>query len=232
MRHTYFLGTQNELPRSRVEIRRGVREELLILIDGQLAAIDHPETVSALRAAGSPIVRELCTALETATLEARVEAAWLLGQIGSTAGIGALSRTIEGAGWRGEAPVVLQRATEALLRLGGPGIEAFEGAIGRFAPDDLTRLLLIRRASEQLVRSLPPPPLSRRIITSWARALTVYARRLAKLDRVSRAGKLSFQRVVLEAYGLSLEQEQETVPRLIEALNRYPASIEPSRRVG
>ena len=209
--------------RPRVEIRRGVREELLILIDGQLAAMDHPETVSALRAAGSPIVRELCVALESGTMEARVEAAWLLGQIGAAAGIRALSRTIEGAGWRGEAPVVLQRATEALLRLGVPGIEAFDRAIGRFAPDDLTRLLLIRRASAELVRMLPPPRLSRRIIRSWASALTVYSGRLEKLDRVSRADKLSFQRVVLEAYGLSLDQERDTVPELIDALSRYPA---------
>jgi len=228
MRRRSLPGTRDELApqggrHPGVEIRRGVRDELLVLVDGRLADLDHPGTVSALRAAGLPIVRELCRALETGTAEARVEAAWLLGQIGSAAGIRALSRTIEGAGWRGEAPVVLQRATEALLRLGVPGIEAFDRAVGHLAPDDLTRLLLIRRASEQLVRIVPPPRLARWIIASWARALTVYSGHLQKLHRVSRADKLSFQRVVLEAYGLSLEQEHEAVPGLIDALNRYPA---------
>jgi hypothetical protein len=212
-----------------VEIRRGVREELLILINGQIASLTHAKTVSALRAAGPPIVRELCQALETGTTEARVEAAWLLGQIGSEIALRTLTRTIEGACWRGEVPVVLRRTTEALLRLGPPGIEAFARATGRLTPDDLTRLLLIRLAAEHLVGTSPPPLMSPHITRVWARSLTVYLARLERLDRAGRADKLSFQHAVMEAYGLSLEQERETVPMLIEALHRYPPhSVESS----
>lgn len=207
----------------RVEIKRGVREELLIVIDGQLASLTHPETLSVFKAAGAPIVRALCEVLETGATEARAEAAWLLGQIGSHGAIPALVRVIEGACWRGEAPVVLRRASEALLRLGPAGIEAFDRAMRLLTADDFTRLLLIRHASEQLLGTSPPPPLSRQISTAWGWALTVYLRRLERLDRISRADKLSFERVVLEAYGVSLEGDRQTVPRLIEALNRYPA---------
>ncbi|MFQ5946292.1 MAG: hypothetical protein ACE5NC_08595 [Anaerolineae bacterium] len=209
--------------RPRVEIKRGVREELLVLIDGQLASLTNPETLSALKAAGAPIVRALCEVLETGTTEARAEAAWLLGQIGSEAAIPALIHVIEGACWRGEAPVVLRRASEALLCIGPAGIEAFDRAMRFLAPDDLTRLLLIRHASAQLLGTSPPPPLSRQISMTWRWALTVYLRRLELLERISRADKLSLERIVLEAYGISLERDRQTVPRLIEALNRYPA---------
>jgi hypothetical protein len=203
-----------------VEIKRGVREELLVLIDGQLASLTRPETVAALKTAGSTVVRELCQALETGTMEARAEAAWLLGQIGARAAIPTLSRCIEGARWRGEAPVVLRRATEALLRLGPAGIQAFDRATRFFAADDFSRLLLIRHASEQLMSTSPPPPLSRQIIASWIRALAAYLTRIERLDRIGTANKLSLQRVVLEGYGLSLERERTEVPKLIEALNR------------
>jgi hypothetical protein len=209
--------------RPRVEIRRGVREEILVLIDGQLASLTRPETVQALRAGGPAVARELCRALEGGTPEARAEAAWLLGQIGSEAAIPALARSIEGARWRGEAPVVLLRATDALLRLGPSGIHAFDMAIQFFSPDDLTRLLLIRHASERLEGTVPPPPLPRYITAPWGRALAAYLERLERLDRISMADKLSFQRVVLEAYGLSIERERKTVPGLIEFLSRYPA---------
>lgn len=210
--------------RPRVEIKRGVRGELLVLIDGQLASLTHPETGAALRAAGSSVVRELCQVLESDNTEARAEAAWLLGQIGSAAAIPALTRSIEGVGWRGEAPVVLRRTTEALLRLGPAGIQAFDRAIRLLAPDDLTRLLLIRHASGQLVGAFPAAPLLRQLTRRWARVLAVYLARLERLDRLNEADKLSFQRVVLEAYGLSIQRERKTVPRLIDTLNRYAAA--------
>lgn len=218
-------GAARLAKRSRVEIKRGVREELLVLIDGQLASLTHPETVSALKAAGLAVVRAVCHALESGSTEAQAEAAWLLGQIGSSAAISALIRIIEGARWRGEAPVVLRRATEALLRLGPAGTRAFDRAIHLFARDDLTRLLLIRHAAKQLVDAVPPLPLPREITQGWARALAVYLARLERLDRVSPADKLSFQRVVLEAYGLSLDRDRDTVPRLINALQRHPARV-------
>ncbi|MBI4610467.1 MAG: hypothetical protein HY726_15830 [Candidatus Rokubacteria bacterium] len=221
----WVRGVLGQTPekRPRVEIKRGVREELLILIDGQLASLTRQETLPALKAAGPPVVRALCDVLETGSTEARVEAAWLLGQMGSKGAIQALARVIEGACWRGEPPVVLRRTTEALMRLGAPGIQAFAGAIRALAPDDLTRLLLIRHAVERLLTASPPPSLSRQIITAWRWALTVYLRRLERLDRLSKADKLSIERVVLEAYGVSLKAEREAIPRLIEALNRYPA---------
>jgi len=209
--------------RPRVEIRRGVREELLILIDGQIASLTHPGTVPSLKAAGTPVVRALCQVLETGTPEARSGAAWLLGQIGSEAAIPALARLVEGAGWRGETPVVLRRASEALVRLGSGGIEAFARAIGALAQDDLGRLLLIRHAAQQILRTSPLPPLPSRITSAWCRALTGYLRRLERLDRLSRADKLSLERIVLEAYGVPLEGERDTVPRLVEALSRYPS---------
>ncbi|MFQ5947181.1 MAG: hypothetical protein ACE5NC_13185 [Anaerolineae bacterium] len=208
-----------------MEIKRGVREELLILIDGQLASLTRTETLSALKVAGRLAVQQLCEILQTGSTEARAEAAWLLGQIGSTAAIPSLVHTLEGACWRGEAPVVLQRTTEALLRLGHAGMHAFDWGIRSLAPDDLTRLLLIRRASEQLVGTSPPHPVSRHITSRWIRALDVYLRVVERLDHLSEANKLSFQRVVLEAYGLSLERERENVLKLIKALSRYPVLV-------
>jgi len=215
-------GAARRAKRPRVEIKRGVRDELLVLIDGQLASLTHPETVATLKAAGPPVVGALCQALESGSTEAQTEAAWLLGQIGSTAAIPALIRIIEGARWCGEAPVVLRRATEALLRLGPAGTRAFDRAIRLLAREDLTRLLLIRYTAKQLVEAVPRLPLPREITQSWARALAVYLARLERLDRVRLADKLSFQRMVLEAYGLSLDRERDTVPGLINALHRYP----------
>ncbi|MFQ5898202.1 MAG: GNAT family N-acetyltransferase [Candidatus Methylomirabilia bacterium] len=63
---------------------------------------------------------------------------------------------------------------------------------------------------------------SRAISTAWQWALTVSLRRLERLDRVSEADKLSFERVVLKAYGVSLERDRQAVPRPLEALSRYP----------
>ncbi|MFQ5519803.1 MAG: hypothetical protein ACE5FK_00255 [Candidatus Methylomirabilia bacterium] len=211
-----------------MEIKRGVREELLIVINGHLASLTRTETVVALKAAGRPVVRQLCEVLETGSTEARADTAWLLGQIGAKAAIPSLIRTLEAARWSGEAPVVLRRTTEALLRLGPVGAHAFDLAIRPVPLNDLTRLLLTRRASEQLLATSPPYPVSRRITSGWIRTLDVYLRRLEQLDRVSGRNKLSFQRVVLEAYGLSLETERKKVVTLIEALARYPAPRNPS----
>ncbi|MFQ5896885.1 MAG: hypothetical protein ACE5JN_01365 [Candidatus Methylomirabilia bacterium] len=209
--------------RPRVEIKRGVRDELLVVINGQLASLTHAETLAALKATGRPLVRQLCQLLESGNTEARAEAAWLLGQIGSGAAIPSLIRALEGARWRGEAPVILRRTTEALLRLGQAGAHGFDLGVQSLATNDLSRLLLIRHASEQLVASSPPYPVSRQITSGWIRALHTYLGRLQRLDSASKADKLSFQRVVLEAYGLSLETEREKVVTLIESLSGYPA---------
>lgn len=230
---TRYAGAARRAKPPRVEIKAGVRGELLVLIDGQLASLTRSETVRILKAAGLPVVRALCHALEAGTPEAQVEAAWLLGQLGSAAAISTLLGVIEGARWRGEAPAVLRRATEALLRLGPAGIRAFDRAVHRFHREDLIRLVLIRHGAKQLLDAVPPPPLLRQTTRAWARALAVYLARLERLDRASQADKLSFQRVVLEAYGLALEGELETVPALIDALHRYPAQVmDRARRAG
>ncbi len=210
----------------RVEIKRGDGEQLLVLIDGQRATLTHPETLSTLKAAGSPVVRALGQVLETGSPEARVEAAWLLGQIGSEAAIPALRRVLERAGSWGDVPVMLRRTTEALLRLGPTGLQAFDQALRLLAPDDLTRLLLIRHATDQLLGTSPRLPLSPEIKAEWRWALTLYLRRLEWLDRLSRlrrADKVRAERVVLEAYGVSLQGDRQAVPTLIEALTRYSA---------
>lgn len=209
--------------RPRVEIKRGSEGKLLVLISGQLATLTHPETLSALKASGSPVVRALCQVLESGSIDARLDAAWLLGQLGSETSIPALTQVIEAASSGEEAPLMLRRTTEALLRLGPAGIQAFDRAMRIWAPDDLIRLLLIRHATEQLLGTSSPPPLSPAIATAWRWALTVYLRRIEWIDRLRRAEKLSSERVVLEAYGVSLEEDRQTVPKLIEALNRFPA---------
>lgn len=211
--------------RPRVEFKRGVRGELLVLIEGRLASLTRRETVPMLRAAGVPIVRALGEVLETGTTEARVEAAWLLGEIGSPVAIPALSRVIEGARWRGDAPVVLRRTTEALVRLGLAGIGAVDRAIGLLAQDDLMQLLLIRHASEQLLTCSPSLPLPPRVTRRWIRALGVYLAQLERLTRAREADKLRVERVILEGYGLSLEQERRTVPALIHALERTATRV-------
>lgn len=118
---------------------------------------------------------------------------------------------------------MLRRATEALLQVGPAGVQAFDQATRRLAPDDLTRLLLIRHAAEQLLSTSPTPPIPHEIVTAWRWALTVYLRRLEWLNRLQSAGKLGPEWVVLEAYGVSLSEERETIPKLVEALNRYSA---------
>lgn len=210
--------------RRRVRIVRGVRDEILVLINGRLASLTLPETLSALKTGGAPIVRELCAALDTGPTEAKATAAWLLGEIGSQLAVPALARTIEGARWRGEAPVVLRRATEALVRRGPLGVEAFEGAVRSLARDDLARLLLIRHASAELVAMSPRPRVNRRTLAGWARALDAYLGRIERLAQVSEADRESFERLVLEGYGVSIEEDRIIVPRLIDALKGYPVA--------
>jgi len=210
--------------RRRVRIARGVRDEILVLIDGRLASLTRPETLSALKTAGAPIVRQLCVALDAGSTEAKATAAWLLGAIGSRLAIPALARPIEGARWRGEAPVVLRRAAEALLRLGPPGIDAFDRAVRPLASDDLTRLLLIRHASAELAAMSPRPRVNRRTLAGWARALETYLGRIERLAQVSEVDRQTFQRLVLEGYGVSIEEDRAIVPRLIDALKGYPVA--------
>lgn len=218
------VGQRSE-GRPHVAIKRGVREELLVLIDGHLAGLTHPDTLSALQGAGLPPVRELCHVLRTGTTEARLSAGWLLGQIGAEAAIPGLRRVLEGASGHGEPPVVLRCTTDALLRLGPAGIQAFHRAIRLFPPDDLTRLLLICHATEQLLSASSVPPVPRQTTRAWLWDLTVYLRRLERLARINTADILSVEHVVLEAYGVSLAGELGRVPNLIEALTRYPAPV-------